>query len=411
MTDVPAGNPSSRLLPVILAGGIGARLAPLSTPERPKPFIPLADGESLLTKTLARIRDPRFLPPLLIGRAADRFALLNHARAAGVKPAAILLESNGCNTGPAVALAARWAQQHYGQDCLLAVLPADHAIAPEEAWRATVLHAAQASLQSNSLCLLTATPTRDEPGFGYAVMAPSSATRLWHRVEHFIEKPADPASVIARGGRWNMGQFIGSAAQFLSAFAEHAPEYDQAAQHALSAAAQHWEFTEIPLWPPALKPVSFDRAVLERVSSVAVPFTGHWQDLGHLEAWWTFTGLDEAYYARQPSRTDRPWGYFEEQASGNNELHKRLVLYPDCRLSRQRHQKRAEQWQVLSGTAYVELEDAIQRLEKGEKITIPAGSWHRLANHHTDILIIQEKQMGICDESDIERAEDDYGRN
>lgn len=411
MTDAAAGNPSLRLLPVILAGGVGARLAPLSTPERPKPFIPLADGESLLTKTLARVHDPRFLPPLLIGRAADRFALLNHARAAGVKPVAILLESNGCNTGPAVALAARWAQQHYGEDCQLVVLPADHAIAPEEAWRATVLHGMQASIESNSLCLLTATPTRNERDFGYAVMAPSSAARLWQRVEHFVEKPADPASVIAHGARWNMGQFIGSAAQFMSAFAKHAPHYAHAAEHALRAASQHWEFTEIPSWPASLESASFDRAVLEHVSSVAVPFTGHWQDLGHLEAWWAFTGLDQAYYARLPARIDRPWGYFEQQASGNNELYKRLVLYPDSRLSRQRHQKRAEQWRVLSGTAYVELGDAVQRLEKGEEITIPAGSWHRLANHHTDILIIQEKQMGICEESDIERAEDDYGRN
>ncbi len=141
--DLPDTRPL--ILPVILAGGVGARLAPISTPARPKPFVPLADGDSLLSKTVARVNDPRFLPPLIIGRAEDRFALLNHARAMGFAPAAILLEAHGCNTAAAVAVAAAWAQKTYGDDQVLAMLPADHAIAPEEAWRCTIAHAAHAA--------------------------------------------------------------------------------------------------------------------------------------------------------------------------------------------------------------------------------------------------------------------------
>jgi mannose-6-phosphate isomerase-like protein (cupin superfamily) len=238
----------------------------------------------------------------------------------------------------------------------------------------------------------------------------SSAAHLWQPVVRFVEKPADPQTLIVEGARWNMGQFVGTAGQFTQALERYAPNPAEATQALLSGAKTQWEFTQLAPWPSALASQSFDHAVLERAPSVVVPFTGHWQDLGDLDAWRAFTGLDIGDYTRQPARTDRPWGYFEHRHTGDNEVHKRLILYPDCRLSRQRHQKRAEHWRVLSGTAYIELDDRIQRLEINQQIAIPAGSWHRLANHHTDILIIEEIQIGICDETDIERAEDDYGR-
>lgn len=402
---------SQPILPVILAGGIGARLAPISTPQRPKPFVPLADGESLLTKTVARLAAPPYLPPLLIGRAEDRFALLNHARAAGVTPAAILLESQGRNTAPAVALAALWAQASHGDGCMLAILPADHAITPDDAWRATVRYAADAARQSGEICLLTASPTRADPGFGYTMQGPGSTRHLWQPVARFVEKPADPITLIAQGARWNMGQFVGTAGQFIAALERHAPATMRAAQALLAAAKQEWEFTPLPGWPSHVKSIPFDRAVLEHAPGVAVPFTGQWLDLGHLDAWQSFTGLDLVHYARQPARTDRPWGYFECLKQMDNEVHKRLIIYPNCRLSLQRHQRRAEHWHVISGTAYVELDSEVKRLKQNDKITIPTGQWHRLGNHHSDILIIEERQMGICDESDIERTDDDYGRS
>ncbi len=258
---------------------------------------------------------------------------------------------------------------------------------------------------------MTATPTRPEPGFGYAVLGRASTHHLGHTVTHFVEKPADPSEIIADGGRWNMRQFIGKAGLFLQHLHRYAPSTLRAAHAALAASQQRWEFTELGLYPDGLDPLPFDRAVLEHVPGIGVHFTGQWQDLGDLASWKAFTGLDLEHYARQPARVDRPWGYFEQRHSANNEVHKLLILYPGCRLSRQRHQKRAEHCKVILGTAYVELDDKVKRLEISEKITIPAKSWHRLANHHTDILIIKEIQMGICDENDIERTDDDYGRN
>lgn len=399
------------ILPVILAGGIGARLAPISTPIRPKPFIPLADGESLLSKTLARIRAPGFRAPLIIGRAEDRFALLNHARAAHTTPAAILLEAAGRNTAAAVALAALWAQANHGDGICLAILPADHAIAPAEAWHAALVQAALAAQQADTMCLLTATPTVPDPAFGYALTTAPTARHPWQALAHFVEKPAEPEAWIAQGARWNMGQFVGSAGQFVAALEAHAPDILAAARHALANARQRWEFTELAPWPPATPSLPFDKVVLERALGVAVPFTGQWQDLGHLAAWQAFTGLDLEHYAQQPARTDRPWGYFECMHQSAKQLEKRLIIYPGCRLSLQRHRYRTEQWRVLFGTAHVELDGNIKRLSINEEIAIPAGSWHRLGNHHSDILIIKEIQFGNCDESDIERVDDDYGRN
>lgn len=401
---------NAQILPVILAGGVGARLHPISTEERPKPFIPLRDGDSLLTKTLQRVNGARFLPPLIIGRTVDRFALLNHARAAGVTPAAILLEPEPRNTAPAVALAALWARHHYDSDVCLAILAADHLISPEEAWHSTLRQAASACREGNAICLLTATPTRADTGFGYVRLGPASARHAWRKVEQFVEKPTAPEPLIAAGARWNMGQFIGTAGQFLAACEASIPATLAGTRAVLAESIVRWEFTELPPWPDTVKPASFDHAVLEKNASIGASFTGEWHDLGTLSSWEGITGLRIADYKRFPVRTDRPWGYFEHLGTRPNEVHKRLILFPNCRLSRQRHQKRAEQWRVLAGTAYIELEDTVQRLEINQAIMIPAGSWHRLANHHSDILIIEERQMGICDEADIERAEDDYGR-
>ncbi len=399
-----------KILPVVLAGGVGARLAPISTPERPKPFVPLADGTSLLTQTLERLKAPQFLSPLIIGRAQDRFALLNHARACGITPAAILLEESGRNTAAAVSVAALWAQATHGGDVCVAILPADHFISPAHAWHHALAQAAMAAQQSKAICLLTATPREADPSFGYAVTGHATARHPWQTITRFVEKPADPQTLIGQGARWNMGQFIASADQFLTALADHAPAVLQGAQTALREGQQHYEFTELGRWPANTPSLPFDRAVLEHAPGVAVPFTGQWQDLGHLSSWKAFTGLDPEYYAQQPVRTDRPWGYFESIQLSLNELIKRLIIYPDCRLSLQRHQQRSEHWRVLAGVAYVELDEQVKRLEINEEIAIPSGSWHRLGNHHTDILIIEEIQIGKCDENDIERVEDDYGR-
>lgn len=399
------------ILPVILAGGAGRRLYPISTEARPKPFVPLQDGESLLTKTLQRVTHPMFLPPVIIGRAQDRYALLNHSRAAGVAPSAILLEQNGRNTAAAVALATRWAQQHCALPVALALLPADHLIAPAELWQQTIQEAARAAEQTQRICLLAATPQRADPAYGYLEFGPASAACRWQSVTRFVEKPADPAPYLARHARWNMGQFIGTSDIIRKLFQEFGMEYWNAAGQLVNNAMPHFEFSELAPWSQSLASNPFDRVILERTQNIAISFTGSWHDLGDVNSWQAMTGLDSAFYARQPLRVDRPWGYFEPQDVQNDRVVKHLIIYPGCRLSLQRHQKREERWRVLDGTAHIELNDQVFRLDPGNELTIPCHAWHRLANHHASLLIIEETQSGYCDEADIERDDDDYGRH
>lgn len=395
-----------QLLPMILAGGIGARLAPISTPDRPKPFLPLASGESLLTTTLRRVSAPFFLSPLLIGRDTDRFALLNHAREAGVSPAAILLEPTPKNTAMAVAIAVAQALSVHGGDSMLAVLPADHLIAPDAVWHNAVTQAASLARQRNKLCLIGVKPQGSDSNYGYMQLNGAG------EVTRFIEKPADPAPLLAAGALWNAGQFIGSAKIFAAFFEQYAPDIWLAANRALKQARQEWEFTLLDA--AAYQQVGaapFDRAIVEQAECVAVEYSGDWADLGTVKAWEAATGLAAAHYATLPIRTDRPWGYFELITAQPGRVEKRLVLYPGCRISRQRHHHRGEEWEIIDGTARVDIDDKVNELQKGDKITIPAGSWHRLANSTEQKLIIKEIQSGMPDEADIERADDDYGRH
>lgn len=407
----PAAHATSpRILPVILAGGVGARLAPISTDACPKPFLPLADGQSLLTRTLARVTDPElFLPPLLVGRAADRYALLNHARAAGLTPAGILLEATGRNTALAVAAAVAWAERQDPMPALLAVLPADHWLPDPASWQQAVRMAAMAAWQTRRLCLLGAQAHSPSPDFGY-IRPRAEPGAPWHEVLQFIEKPADPAPLIAQGACWNMGQFIALTERFGQSIAQAAPALLATARATLDAATRDYEFTRLPPWPEEHAPIPFDRAVVEKTPCAMVPYSGEWQDLGTLAAWEGATGLKPNYYGHLPPRTDRPWGYFELIEGSPTTLRKRLVIYPGCRLSRQRHLHRSERWTVVSGIAHVEKNEQIHRLEPGQAIAIPRQCWHRLSNHHQNLLIIEEIQHGEPREDDIERAEDDYGR-
>lgn len=403
MSMIPPARPL--VLPVILAGGVGRRLAPYSTDACPKPFLPLSeDGSCLYGRTLARLH-PAWHAPLVIGRAADRFALLNRARELGCKPAAILLEDAPHNTGMAVAYAAAWAARYQPQATLL-ILPADHLIAPTQAWQEAAMHCVQATLAHEQPCVLIAPATEADAAFGYVLAGPPVSGVA--PVVHFVEKPEDPAAYIARGYGWNMGQCAVGSGSLAALLQVWAPAYALAAHQALAQAQLTYEFTVLP---PLLRPLAaapFDRLVLERAACCAVPFSGHWSDLGTVERWARQAPLPPL--APEAARIDRPWGYFRVLKQERHHTIKQLTIYPKLRLSLQMHQYRAERWRVLAGIAHIQCGESKHILEKNEEISIPSGVWHRLENKQTENLIIYEEQLGECSESDIVRAQDDYGR-
>lgn len=403
--------PAAPILPIILAGGMGSRLAPLSSPQCPKPFLPLPDGTSLLSRALRRVDAPEiFLPPMLVGQGAHRFMLLNHSREAGISPGTILLEPQPRNTAMAIACATRAALQE-APDACLAILPADQVIEPVESWRATAQLAAEAAIAQQRLCLLGVTPTRHEPQFGYIEPVPDDGAGASVRtVQHFIEKPEDPSQLPAHC-LWNSGQFFVPARVLAELFATLAPLLWQRAGEAVLAREQTWEFSCLGQAAYLdIAPHAFDRLIVERAPVLVAPLAAAWHDLGTPQAWEAYSCQPVAQMLTRPARTDRPWGFYELLDTGPTHCEKRLTLYPGCRLSLQRHQNRAETWRVLEGHARIEVDGQCWHPDRDVSVHIPAESWHRLENIGTEPLIVHEIQMGKPNEADIERREDDYGR-
>ncbi len=271
----------NRIVPVILSGGSGTRLWPMSQPERPKQFLPLASDATMFEATVARCAGrTRFAPPMVVANA--RHADLIEAQLAGAE-ATLVLEPLARNTAPAIALAALLA----APDAPLLVMPSDHIIADESAFMAAV-DAALPLVQDGWLATFGIAPDGPETGYGYIqtgeVLAPGV-----HKVARFVEKPdrARAESMIAGGDHvWNGGIFLFRADAFLGALAVHEPDMLAAAQRAV-AAAQHEGSRILPDETAfaASPSESIDYAVMEKAERVAVvPVAMGWSDVGSWDA-------------------------------------------------------------------------------------------------------------------------------
>ncbi|HEX8642518.1 MAG TPA: sugar phosphate nucleotidyltransferase [Allosphingosinicella sp.] len=261
-------NAMRRITPVILSGGSGMRLWPLSRQDRPKQFLALSGECSLVQETALRVSDPAdFAPPLVVAGEAQGPEIEAQLAAAGIPGARILLESAARNTAPAVALAAFAADA----DDLLLVLPSDHFIADAAAFRAHVA-AARAAAEADWLVTFGMTPDRAETGYGYIAPGEEIGGGL-RRVAEFVEKPdrATAEAWLASGSHlWNSGIFLFRAAAFLDALAAHAP--------GVHAALSHGDLASSPS-------LSIDVAVMEKHDRVAVrPAAFGWSDIGSWES-------------------------------------------------------------------------------------------------------------------------------
>ena len=214
------------LIPVILSGGAGTRLWPVSRESHPKPFIKMADGESLLLKTLQRALATGASEVLTVTNR-DYYFITRDEYSALKPPAKVelryLLEPAGRNTAPAIAAAAFAVQERFGEDALMLVLPADHLI-QDTAGFVVAVAAAQALAEDGYLVTFGITPAFAETGFGYieagdAIAAKSPGGRESHSVRRFVEKPSlETAEQYLRSGRhyWNSGMFCFRASSFLA---------------------------------------------------------------------------------------------------------------------------------------------------------------------------------------------------
>ncbi|RYX81506.1 mannose-1-phosphate guanylyltransferase/mannose-6-phosphate isomerase [bacterium] len=284
------------LHPVILCGGSGTRLWPLSRQALPKQFLPLLSNQSLLQEAVIRLRGLSDLaPPLVVCNNEHRFLVADQLLELGGAVGPILLEPAGRNTAPAVALAAFTALQS-DPDALLLVLPSDHVIRDANSFRARV-DDARALAQDGYLVTFGIVPTTPETGYGY-IERGEVLDGNGFDVKRFVEKPDTArAKEFVEAGTffWNSGMFLLPAQMFLAELHQHAPEIYEAVKLSYEGAATDLDFCrpdqEAFLSSPS---VSIDYAVMEHTTRAAVvPSSFEWSDVGSYTALWEIENKDE----------------------------------------------------------------------------------------------------------------------
>src|SRR5262245_1494526 len=274
----------AQIVPVILAGGSGTRLWPLSRPDRPKQFLTLFDNRSLFQNTALRLAGrAEFAPPLVVCNAEHRFIAAEQLRAIGVEPRGFIVEPDGRNTAPAAALAALALAER--DDAYMLLLPADHVIADAAAFCDAVARGLGAARLGN-LVTFGILPDRPETGYGY-VRGGSEFDGLagCFAVERFVEKPdrATAKGYLAdRRYYWNSGIFLAGVRPFVDELSRHRPDIAEGCDAALKQARVDGQY----LWPArepfcAIAGGSFGYAVVERSRrAVVVPVDMGWRDVG-----------------------------------------------------------------------------------------------------------------------------------
>jgi len=448
----------AKLQPVLLSGGSGTRLWPLSREAYPKQFLALAGDDTMLQATWRRVAPIADLPPIVVAGEDHRFLVAEQLRQAGAPQAAIMLEPVGRNTAPAIAAAALQATAD-GGDPLLLVLPSDHVVRDADAFRAAV-RAAMPAADAGALVTFGIVPTAPETGFGYLHADAGEGLR---KVLRFVEKPdaATAQRYLDAGDHyWNSGMFLFRASRFLGELQRLQPAILDGTRAALAAARRDGDFIRLDRDAFAATPSdSIDYAVMEKTGSAMVlPVDIGWSDVGSWSALWDVAERDaegnahvgdviavdsrNSYaYARRlvalvgvddivvvetddavlVARKDRvqrvkdvvaqlkagqrsqaalhrevhrPWGSYDSIDVGERFQVKRIKVKPGAALSLQSHGHRAEHWIVVSGTARVTRDRDVFELHANQSTYIPIGAKHRLENPGTEVLELIEVQSG-----------------
>jgi mannose-1-phosphate guanylyltransferase/mannose-6-phosphate isomerase len=363
----PNDSPMSELIPVILSGGSGTRLWPLSREAHPKQFLPLLGDRSLLQMTWLRLVGlPGMSAPLVVANEEHRFLVAEQLREVGATPAALILEPVGRNTAPAIAVAALRAIAD-GGDPVLLVLPSDHVIADEAAFRAAILEVLPAA-EAGEVVTFGILPTAPETGYGYINAAPGDGVR---RVLRFVEKPdaATAAGYVASGEYfWNSGMFAFRASRYLEELQRSRPAMVAAAREALDKAVRDVDFLRLDKVAFSASPSdSIDYAVMESTERATVlPIDVGWNDVGSWSALWSVVEQD-----------------------GDGNAHRGDVIARDCRNTLAMSEKRLVALIGLDDVVVVDTDDALlvarrDRVQEVKEIVtaLKAGkrsqaTWHR----------------------------------
>lgn len=438
---------------IILCGGSGTRLWPISRTLMPKQFVKLFEGKSLFQLTVER-NSTLCNQQMIVSNTEQYFLALDQLEEIEHHNSQYLLEPAGRNTAPAIALAC----MALDADEIVLVTPSDHLIKNASAY-ATVLERAHLLAEGGSLVTFGIAPTFAETGFGY-IEAEGEEVRAFH------EKPdALTAQRYVDAGNyyWNSGMFCFKAGVFLEELQKYSPEIFETSKIAFNNKKtdlstfriQHTDMVAIP-------EISIDYAVMEKSSKVKVVYSNiGWSDVGSFDALAEELPNDEhnnfviankpitlidiedliiidtedalliskkgssqkvkdvvsSYRQTNPELTHihrtahRPWGTYTVLEDTSGYKIKRIEVKPGKRLSLQKHFHRNEHWIILNGTATVTVGEKSYLVQPNESTYIKAGEVHRLANLGKIPLIMIEAQVGeYTGEDDIVRIEDDYDR-
>lgn len=286
------------IIPVILSGGSGSRLWPLSRAMRPKQFLGVTEQQTLFQLTLARVQQlDGALSPIIVANHEHRFLAAEQARVLGVDPTAILLEPMGRNTAPAIAVAALQARAD-NTDPLILVMPSDHIIQDIAAFNTAVALARDAA-SDGLLVTFGIVPDRAETGYGYVMAGDLLKPAGVHQVARFVEKPdLETAQAYVASGQycWNSGMFMFRASVFLEELATHRPDIREGAEKAWHNAHRDLEFIRLDKEAFAACPSeSVDYAVMEKTRNAAmVSLDAGWNDVGAWPAVWESQAKDDS---------------------------------------------------------------------------------------------------------------------
>lgn len=461
--------------PVILAGGSGTRLWPLSRSLYPKQFLKINSEKSLLQNTIDRATSACGGNLIVVCNEDHRFLTAEQMRETG-RNGAIILEPVARNTAPAIALAAMHALSQ-NAEAFITVLSADHAIDDIEQFAKHVEEAITAA-RDGALITFGVVPDRLETGYGYI----KAQTDGISKIASFEEKPdATTAKEYVDSGDyyWNSGMFVFRAQAYLDALQSYAPNVLKSCTTAYAGATEDLDFIRVNEEAfTASESISVDYAVMEKTSNaMVVPFLAGWSDIGSWDAVHNLSKKDEQGNASEGdamfvdsencyinaqtrlvaalglndisivetsdcilvtnnsaaqdtkkiaqilkdagrgeadthSKVYRPWGSYQTINLGNRFQVKRITVKPGAKLSLQKHHHRAEHWVVVEGTAIVTCDDKEIMLTENQSTYLPLGATHRLDNPGKIPLELIEVQSGsYLGEDDIVRFDDVYGRS
>jgi len=472
-------NNINNIIPVILAGGSGTRLWPLSRKHYPKQYLSLMGDNTMLQETILRLKglfDLRDL--IIICNVEHRFLVADQCKKININNPIIILEPIGRNTAPAIAAAAFFSMNIKNNSQLL-VLSADHLIQDIDSFHDSICVASKHA-QDNKLVTFGVVPSHPNTDYGYIKSSKININGAY-KVEKFVEKPdLETAQFYYKQGDylWNSGMFIFKANIYIDELERYAPEINKAVEVSVKKATYDLDFIRLEKKSFELSPSnSIDFALIEKsVNTMVVPLDADWSDVGSWDALYevglkdskgnvihgdvivedtinsyinakhhivAIIGLQDVVVVDTPNATlissrakvhdvkkiverlqvedrdeeiinrkvFRPWGWYDLIEVGLNFQVKRLHVNPGEKLSLQMHQKRAEHWVVVNGTATVTNGDEIHILIQGQSTFIPKGVKHSLENNTSEDLEIIEVQSGeYLGEDDIVRFEDNYGR-